>query len=62
MQTGPPRGRVRAHPTLAATPSAEEGEAAAGHTDAACALRDDAGAYTGGVDPYYYPATAIGVD
>jgi gamma-glutamyltranspeptidase/glutathione hydrolase len=28
----------------------------------ACALRDDSGAYTGGVDPYYYPATAVGVD
>jgi len=28
----------------------------------ACALRDAAGTFTGGVDPYYYPATAAGVD
>ena len=28
----------------------------------ACALRDGSGAYSGGVDPYYFPATAVGVD
>ena len=28
----------------------------------ACVRRDASGSYTGGVDPYYYPATAVGVD